>query len=263
MNPVSPIQGLLQHKVWNEDEDLMFVKEDDPEFKKALSNWMSILTTYTVDDYVKLYTAEGVNLLFASGVSDPSEYYDDPETSYKNVFSLLMFQFDNDSEAVKNFLVDVFNIVERKISKLNTLVVVSPPSAGKNWFFDMFCDFFLNVGKLGNPSKYNSFAFQDAPYRRIIMWDEINYAPENIEMMKKLFAGTSTVVNVKYKPDISVYRTPLIVMTNDNSHSFLRDPAFKDRMKVYRWKAAPLLKDLKYPHPLTVIKLYNQYVKGI
>nr|QOD39521.1 NS1 [uncultured densovirus] len=260
-HPVSPIQGLLQHKSWNEDPEFMFIKEDDPQFRQALSHWLSILINYNVDDLAKLYSSEDVNLIFASGVTDPAVYYDNLDDSYTNVLAFLMHQFNNDSEAVKNFIIDVFNVVERKIAKLNTLVVISPPSAGKNWFFDMFCDFFLNVGKLGNPSKYNSFAFQDAPNRRIIMWDEINYAPENIEIMKKLFGGTTTVVSVKYKCEMPVYRTPIIVMSNDSSLSFIRDIAFKDRMKLYHWKVAPMLKNLKYPHPLTVIKLYNQYIK--
>nr|QOD39512.1 NS1 [uncultured densovirus] len=262
MNPMAPIQGLLQHRIWNEHEDLKFIKEDDAQFKAALSNWLSILMGYSTTDFIRMYTHEDCNIIFAAGITDPGSYYFNVDDSYKYIMELLMFQFLDDSEAVRMFIIDMFNIIERKIPKLNTMLISSPTSAGKNWFFDMVCNFYLNVGHLGNPSKFNTFAFQDAHSRRIIMWNEVNYAPEHLETMKELLGGDSSNVSVKYKSEIPIYRTPIIMLTNSKNLSIMNDPTFKDRLKVYFWRAAPLLKPLlRKPHPLTVIKLYEQYVK--
>nr|QOD39459.1 NS1 [uncultured densovirus] len=262
MNPMSPIQGLLQHRSWNLDEDFKFIKEDDPQFKIALAHWLTTLVGYSTEEFIQMYTKEEVNLIFAAGVTDPCVYYYNLEDSFEHIMALLNFQFNNDSEAIHCFMTDVFNIVERKLPKLNTMLVISPTSAGKNWFFDMICNFYLNVGHLGNPNRYNPFAFQDAHTRRIIMWNEVNYAPEHIEAMKELLGGDSTNVSVKYKSEIPIYRTPIIMLSNRTDLSIIRDPTFKDRLKIYYWKTAPLLKPLqRKPHPLTVIKLYNMYGK--
>ena len=262
LNPMSPIQGLLQHRCWNEDMEFRFIKEDDPQFKMALSNWLSTLVNYSTEDFINMYSHEECNLIFAAGVTDPSVYYYNLDDSYKYVMELLNFQFNNDSESVSNFIVNLFDIVERVKPKLNTMLVISPTSAGKNWFFDMVCNFYLNVGHLGNPNRYNAFAFQDAHSRRIIMWNEINYAPEHIEAMKELLGGDSTNVSVKYKSEIPIYRTPIFILTNRPNLSIINDPTFKDRISVYRWQSAPMLKPLtRKPHPLTVIKLYNNFYK--
>ena len=157
------------------------------------------------------------------------------------------------------FVTDLYNILERKTPKLNTLVIYSPPSAGKNYFFDCIKDFYINVGHLCNANKYNSFPFQDAESRRLILWNEPNYSPEFLEPIKELLGGDSTNVNVKYKEDCPVYRTPVIVLTN-RIVSFMNHYAFKDRIKVYNWVPAPYLKDYdKKPHPLATYKLFVKY----
>ena len=139
------------------------------------------------------------------------------------------------------------------------MIIHSPPSAGKNFFFDAIKDFYINCGQLSNANKYNNFAFQDAEGRRLVLWNEPNYSPEYLEPIKKLFGGDSTTVNVKYCSDTPVYRTPVIVLTN-NVVSFMTQPAFKDRTCIYRWQPAPYLANYdKKPNPLATFKLFLKY----
>lgn len=49
-------------------------------------------------------------------------------------------------EMPKQFVQDLLNVLDCKVPKRNTFDVLSPPNCGKTWFFDMICDFYLNVG---------------------------------------------------------------------------------------------------------------------
>ena len=161
--------------------------------------------------------------------------------------------------SILDFVTTLFNILERREPKLNTMVIHSPPSAGKNFFFDCIKAYFINCGHLCSANKHNTFPFQDAEARRVIFWNEPNYANEFLEPIKELLGGDSTTVNVKYQHDTPVYRTPVIVTTN-NIVSFMTHHAFADRIKIYRWMAAPYLKDYtKKPHPLAVYEFFKHY----
>ena len=139
------------------------------------------------------------------------------------------------------------------------MVIMSPPSAGKNYFFDAVKDFYLNCGHLCNANKFNNFPFQDAEGRRIVLWNEPNYSPEFLEQIKEILGGDSTVVNVKYQHDTPVYRTPVIVLTNQKV-SFMGHHAFADRLKVFNWQAAPFLQHMdKKPNPLAVYHFFKKY----
>lgn len=78
-------------------------------------------------------------------------------------------------------------------------------------------------------------------------------------MLKMILGGDAYNVNVKNKPDTSVYRTPVILLTN-NRIPLMFDIAFKDRVKVYTWRQAPYLKEyLKKPYPLALYFLLHKH----
>ena len=108
--------------------------------------------------------------------------------------------------------------------------------------FDAISDYYINKGHLSNANKWNNFPFQDAEGRRIVLWNEPNYSPEFHDQIKEILGGDSTCVNVKYQHDTNIYRTPIIVLTN-NVVPFMNDDAFNDRLRVFRWRTAPWLKD--------------------
>nr|QOD39479.1 NS1 [uncultured densovirus] len=257
--PMSPVEGILNHPIWLKDEELKFLTGEDKEVKAALNNWTKQLCTWTIDDYNVLYSDETCKPIFSAGYGNVDNYYYGVEQSVDVLVELLNYQFNHDDEYVLAFITSLFDILERRVPKLNTIYIRSPPSSGKNYFFDCIKDYYINVGKMCRANKTNNFAFQDAEGRRLVMWNEPNYSPEFIEILKELLGGDATNVSVKYKNELPVYRTPVIILTN-SSLSIERAPAFKDRMKVYLWQPAPYLADYnKKPHPLATFKLFQRY----
>lgn len=172
---------------------------------------------------------------------------------------LLKYQFMDDDEEIYKFLMAVVNIVDKKIPKCNCLVVKSPPSAGKNFFFDMIFAICLNYGQLGCANKHNVFAFQEAPNKRILVWNEPNYESALNDTIKMMLGGDPYTVRVKNQMDAHVKRTPIIAMTNANV-PFMGDLAFVDRIIKFNWKAAMFLKEISFkPYPMAFFEILNKY----
>lgn len=263
-NPICPPEAIVKHPLWLTDEELRFKTLADREIKSAISNWTNQLTSWSMADYQKLYNDPKCNPIFSAGYGGNFEtYYYNIENSVNVLEELVSFQCNEDSEQIYNFMNTLYNVLERKVPKLNCMVIHSPPSAGKNYFFDAVKDYYINCGHLSNANKYNNFAFQDAEGRRLVLWNEPNYSPEFQEQIKEIIGGDSTCVNVKYMSDVPVYRTPIIVLTN-NVVGFMTHPAFNDRLRVFRWQAAPFLKEYeKKPNPMAIYNLFKKYVKDL
>lgn len=258
-NPICPPEALVKNAVWRKDEELRFKSLADREIKAAMSCFKDSVTTKSMQDFQEMYTNAECNPIFSAGVQNFNDYYYNMENSVNIMNQLVEYQFDHDEDAILDFVTTLYNVLERKVPKLNTIVIHSPPSAGKNYFFDAVKDFYLNCGHLCNANKYNTFPFQDAEGRRIVLWNEPNYSAEFLEPIKEILGGDSTAVNVKYQHDTPVYRTPVIVLTN-NYVSFMNHAAFTDRIRVYHWKAAPFLKECnKKPSPLAIYHFFKQY----
>lgn len=175
------------------------------------------------------------------------------------VNDLLKFQFNDDEESIMKFLTNIVNILDKKLPKRNALCIVSPPSAGKNFFFDMIFAICLSYGQLGMANRHNTFAFQEAVNKRLIVWNEPNYEPILTDTIKMMMAGDPYTVKVKHCLDGHVSRTPIIVLTNSYV-PFMQDEAFNDRIFIYKWQAAPFLKEVdKKPFPMAFFEILNMY----
>jgi len=84
----------------------------------------------------------------------------------------------------------------------NSMLIHSPPSAGKNEFFDAVAAFFLNYGMFRTANKTNNFSFSDGAGKRLVIRNEPNYEVYHLEKMKELLGGDTTRVHVKYKNDV-------------------------------------------------------------
>lgn len=258
--PICPPEAIVKHKVWRNDPDLRFKNVSDKEIKAAINSFKDNLTTYSIFDFQTMYNNEICQPIFSAGFGNFETYYYNIENSIKVMDELIRFQCGDDEDAIFDFIETLYNVLERKVPKLNCMVIHSPPSAGKNFFFDAVKDYYLNCGHLCSANKFNNFPFQDAEGRRIILWNEPNYSPEYLEPIKEILGGDSTSVNVKYQHDTPVYRTPVIVLTN-NVVSFMKHNAFKDRLKVFRWQCAPFLVNYdKKPNPLAVYHFLDKYL---
>lgn len=105
------------------------------------------------------------------------------DTSVRIATEFLFLQFD-DRDSVIKFLSDVYSIYEKLVPKRNTICIVSPPSADKNYFFDAVASYYLNYGTFGTVNKNNNSAWADGAGRRIVLWNEPNYESYSTEKMK-------------------------------------------------------------------------------
>lgn len=187
-----------------------------------------------------------------------SDYYFSISDSVKYLESLLMFQTVNNEHAVANFLRDLYDILDKKIAKTNTLLIVGEPNSGKNYFFDAVCHFMINFGVIANWNRHNSFPLQDCLNRRLLFWNEPNFEDGVEETLKMLFGGDQCPARVKYEGDGIIQRTPIIVLSN--SDCFPKNLAFRTRIIKYNWISCPHLKSLtKKPHPLAIGYLLSRW----
>lgn len=256
--PTTPMINITQTVPWLSDPDMRMIRQDDYNFKRVTDMVMSRIATWNFYDFKLLYQSNVCNPLFNALDVDTTSIYYSVEDSLGVILDLLMFQF-GDELSVISFLKDLWNVCEKKIPKFNTIVIHSPPSAGKNFFFDMVLAFYWSKGQMGNPNRFNTFAYSECVNKRIILWNEPNYASEETDMLKMILGGDNFTARVKYKNDVAVNRTPVIVLTN-TAVNFMHDPAFADRIKVYRWMTCPKLKEhTMKPHPMCLIELFLKY----
>lgn len=258
---ICPLEGIKSETCFL-DDDFLTDPDNSTKVNKAIEVWSHKINNWTLRQFYDMYKAcEHENLIFSR-----SKPYYNLEESFEIIEKLLRFQFEDDDSRIKEFLQHLVNVLDRQPdeypdsnSKCNTFLVHSPPSAGKNFFFDTIFTLLLNMGQLGTANKSNNFAFQDAANRRIILWNEPNYESSCTDYLKTLFEGGDTKVRVKMLGDAHIKRTPIIILTN-NIVNFMNDIAFKDRIKQYRWKTAPLLKECKLkPYPLVFFDILLKY----
>lgn len=249
----SPLSAIRDVEEFRNDDILTDPKSKDyiqasfDDFGKDINNY-SIRDLY---NNFKLYTKPPIFMA--------SMAYGSLSESFEVIDNLLKFQFNDDEESICIFLKSLIDVLDKKLPKTNTLCVQSPPSAGKNFFFDMIFAICLNYGQLGQANRNNVFAFQEAPNKRILIWNEPNYEATLTDTIKMMLGGDPYTVRVKHSFDQHVRRTPVIILTN-TTVPFMVDTAFADRIVKFKWKKAPQLKDIDFkPYPMCLFDILNKY----
>lgn len=250
-NPTFPLENILRTRLWDMSEFATFIASDKT-VQRAVALLMNRTCKWSYDDYITLYNQEDVHPLF--GAIDQGNthelYYNVPE-SVDIALELLDYQLESNEamsafsreEKRGEFVSNVFAVCEKIIPKRNAIMVVSPPSGGKNYFFDAIMAFYLNVGIIQNFNKFNNFPLMEAINRRINCWNEPNVEPSAFDTVKMLLAGDPLKAAVKYQSEQPLLRTPVIVLSN--KWAFPKNQAFEDRMFVYTWRRAEFLKEYK------------------
>lgn len=261
---ICPISGITTQPQFLSDHWLTN-PDNTKKVNGAIEHWTHKINDFTLRDFENMYYKDGApkNLIF----SVSKGYFPEMKDSVEAVDELLKFQFNDDDGEIKRFLTELVNVLDKQPIrkgkeinlKCNVFLIHSAPSAGKNFFIDAILALLLNTGQFGSANKHNQFAFQDAPNRRVILWNEPNYESSVTDFLKTLFEGGDTKVRVKNMPDMHVKRTPIIVLTN-NIVPFMNDLAFKDRIIQFKWKPAPILKKHVYkPFPLAFFEILKKY----
>ena len=154
--PCSPLIAVLNHREWLMDDKVQFMRNDNKLVQSVMDTWSHTINHWSLNDFYSMYTDPKCKPYFEAPTDDVFQYYYTVEESLEVINKLLSFQFDDNELDILDFLYDVYDICERVRPKCNSLLVYSPPSAGKNYFFDMILAFYLNKGQMGNPNKHNT-----------------------------------------------------------------------------------------------------------
>lgn len=250
VSPISAIRDISEFRA----DDMLSDPNNIKYIQASLDDFGKDLNELTLREIYNILTENTVKPIFIKSME-----YGTLEDSTNWINDLLEFQFDEEEELITQFLVSLVDVLDRRIPKCNGLSVIAPPSSGKNFFFDMIFALCLNYGQLGQANKHNVFAFQEAPNKRVLVWNEPNYESSLTDTIKMMMGGDPYTVRVKHNMDTHVARTPVIILSNV-AVGFHNDLAFKDRIVKFKWKAAPFLKniDLK-PYPMCFFNILNKY----
>jgi len=254
--PCSPPSLCFESNAWNEHPRFVYKSINNEFIQSILRKWNWELRQKSIEDLWGYYSGLDFNHCLFRVSSNPFDYYYDLAESTNIMVELLEFQFSNDQEKILEFIRSLHRILEKKLPKKNTMVMIAPPSSGKNFFFDTILHYFLNFGQIGNFNKHSTgFPLQEAVNRRILLWNEPVFESSAEETMKMIFGGDTCNVKVKFSRDANLQRTPVIVLSNSNN--IPRSLAFTDRCFFYTWKRAPyLIKYTKKPNPLCTYLLF-------
>lgn len=180
--------------------------------------------------------------------------YYSPDFSAHVIARLILEQVGGDITNAIQFVQSIFNISDKLIPKVNTFLIVSPPSAGKTYLINSFAKNFWPLGMVQNHVKNGgNFNWQDAVGCRLNLWNECLLMGEAfIEQAKAVWEGDAVSVDVKHEKQKTLKRTPLYITCNKDPWAFTlgSKQAFLDRCIQYRWHRQPWLKKMDaYPVP--------------
>lgn len=262
-----PMDHVFQTRDWYTGK-YKYLISSDKIVKRCYSILQKQLMNWSYHDYLRHYKLLDTKMIFGAPSMDTFfEYYMTLEESIEAVEELLDFQLSNISEfsdlnvteKKKEFITDLWDICEKKIPKKNTFQIISPPSAGKNFFLDAIFAFYWNIGMIRNFNKYESFPLMEAVDKRINCWNEPNFEPSAEDTIKMVLGGDPIKAAFKYEGERNIARTPVIVMSNKNV--FKTNDAFEDRIITYYWDRAEFLRKYrKKIHPMIWPYLVDNYV---
>lgn len=240
--PCCPPKSVMSTEEFTNNTHLNYLDDNCKTIRIALRNWTHIICKWSIREFFEYYNSSNVRPYWNAYESTLDRVYFSVQKSIRIAIELLETQFDDDNELIIEFLQTLYNVCDHKIPKLNSICVVSPPSAGKNYFFDAVAAYFINYGMYGTANKRNKFMWADGVDKRLILWNNPKYDQFHIKKIKELLGGDTTRVHVKYKSDKYLQRTPVIILTN-NQLNICHHPEFRDRLRTYHWRAAPQLKN--------------------
>lgn len=269
LRPTWPLEHILDTTDWVESEWGTYIASDR-QIQRAIQILMKITMNMTFSQLKDMYQKEdSIPIWGATGSQELLNTYYSLDESKEIVEELLDFQMTNDlleyfdslEDAKRKFITDLYEILEKTHQKTNTFSIVSPPSAGKNFFIETVLAFYWNTGVIQSFTRYDQFPLMEAVNRRVNYWDEPNFEPDAVETIKKLFAGTALKAKVKHQKEANVQKTPVIITSNYDK--FTKE-VWDDRIIKYYWYPCPKLKQYnKRLHPFVWSYLVDKYVLGV
>lgn len=254
---VTPPRKIMCTMEWEDNAELHNLPENDRDVTKAFQRWNLKTRRMSTKDFIEFYDSVATSAKFLyQDLKNTGTVYWSVEESTQHCISYIDFHTHSNG---KTFVTQLLDVLDCRIPKKNTFDVLSAPNCGKTWFFDMICDFYLNVGHVKNFNKYSQFPLQDCRERRVILWNEPNCHPEALDTLKTLFGGDRCAANIKCKDDDVINRTPLIV--TGNNRIFPDNVAMNERRFCFDFQYWEPLKEIgRFKlHPLCWKHVLNYY----
>ena len=236
-----PLDSIVRSEQWLNSE-FRFIRTGNKDFQNVCDTITAEWVHYSLEDLY--YFWNGKPFAFWNDekwLRINGRRYDVQEST-DVAEKLLLFQFGAE-DAIKSFLEDVVSLLDRRNAKKHCLETESPPSAGKNYFFDPIFLFMGSMGQIGNANRNNMFAFDNCFNKRVLLFNEPRFENSFREQLLMLFAGDKFSAQGKYKNIAEIVKTPVVVLTN--SSPFPNAPCWNDRMYRYRWRRCDFLKEHK------------------
>lgn len=254
---VVPLESIVKSRIWL-NSSLKWIDCGDSNFIKVKNLIQTEVCKMSLAQLEQFWLLKPYHFWDSKDYRENVKCHMQLDESVRFCNSFLKFQFDHDECLVKSFLLNLKCILNKETKKMNSLEVVSEPSAGKNYFFDSIAIFCVCHGQIQNHNKFSRFALENAIDKRLLIYNEPNFDKAFTETLLMVLAGDPVTAEAKYKPYTSLLRTPVIIMCNASPFS-QGDRRWRERIYRVRWKRAEMLKGRDYPHPLTFINLLKLY----
>lgn len=260
-----PLQSITGTNIWQASE-FRFIDASHTKFRDVVNCVRKQICNWRYQDFCRMYDEDPCECLWEAINVPFEDYYLSLPDSRDVLIQLLENQYfdyaaatnQTVSEAVGQFLKEVYEICEKVRPKQNALEIIGPAGSGKSYFVDCIAAFYINVGHARNFSKLENFPLQSCVNRRIILWNECQVEQSAHDTVKLLLGGDPCPANIKYLDVQTIPRTPVLITANRQYLPF--NEPFNQRMIRYTWTPAPFLKDIKKkPHPLAYRCLLEEY----
>lgn len=169
----------------------------------------------------------------------------------------------------REFTKEVWNVIMKKVPKKNTLMIIGPPNCGKTLIGESIVAGLRNVAR-PDPSatKSSSFTLQQCANAAVVYIDEFK-CPENLaEQALLLCGGFPCPTDVKFKDQITIPRTPVVITTMSHPANGICGQKFDDfkngldkRSVTYRFRPMMELQGCNgMIHPYAWFHLLSAYV---
>lgn len=264
-HPTAPFLHVMETVFW-QNSDYKYLLANDKVLRRAAQAVQVKLMNMSYDDFEFFYSVTPPERLVFQRRNVPfNDYYFTRERTLELIEEIINFQLNPDgdsADAVAGFFKNVYNVVAKKLPKINSLYVIGVPSSGKNWIFDSLLAFFMNTGSIANFNKFSNFPFNNCKQRRILCWNEPNTdrSEQTFDTCKMIFGGDPCPVNIKNQEHYEMPRTPVLILSNKDEFKPHKNVFFAERMITYKgWSQLPWPKVDKKAHPLFWIDAFHKY----
>lgn len=248
-----PTGATCELSEWLNSPKLSFYGEEDSDYKRAVKTVQRSFCHYNYKEILELMGSTSRLVWYARS---PDHYFT-RDQSLEWCLSLLEFQYGEGG--IRDFLIRLVDITEKRVPKKNTMFISGQSNCGKSWFFDMVVAFYVNVGHVANFVRGNNFPLNDCINRRILYWNEPSIMPSGYETLKMLAGGDPLPTAKKYADGATISRTPLI-MTSNSNRVFPSGSTWDSRVYRENWRPYEKLKGAhKYPSPWAFPLLLKKY----